>query len=138
MKRHDTHLLSDESEKEKKEEDSYHHIFNNSKNSSSFSEEKYITKENEEKKPFHLNLLNKNNIEENKNKDNNISIISTQELQDIFCNEDNIKKIQPQTKKKPKKNKYFIKLRKLELNKDNNEEIIFNNFSYDFLIRDDY
>ena len=138
MKRHDTHLLSDESEKEKKEEDSHHYSFNISKNSSNISEEKYITKENEDKKPFHLNLLNKNNIEENKNKDNNISIISTQELQDIFCNEDNIKKIQPQTKKKPKKNKYFIKLRKLELNKENNEEIIYNNFSYDFLIRDDY
>ena len=113
MKRHDTHNLSDESEKENKEEN-YKYTFNNTKNSN-ITEEKFITKESEQKSSFHINNLNNqsknknyNNIKENQQKENNISIISSKDLEDIFYNEDNNKDI-PQKKKKAKKNKYFIK-----------------------------
>ena len=47
MKRHDTHLLSDESEKGEKEEDAHEYIFNSSKNSSKNSEEQYIPQHNQ-------------------------------------------------------------------------------------------
>ena len=52
MKRHDTHLLSDESEIEAKEEDAHKYIFNCSKHSSKDSEEKFIIKESKENFPI--------------------------------------------------------------------------------------
>ena len=141
MKRHDTHNLSDESEKENKEEN-YKYTFNNTKNSN-ITEEKFITKESEQKSSFHINNLNNqsknknyNNIKENQQKENNISIISSKDLEDIFYNEDNNKDI-PQKKKKAKKNKYFIKLRKIKLNNEKNDEIIENCLTYNLTLRND-
>ena len=114
MKRHDTHLLSDESEKEDREEDAHKYIFNSSKNSSKNSEEKYISKDSKENITILKKYLNKNKLEKND------SIISSTELENIFGNDINNKKIK---KKKNKKNKkYFIKLKKVKINKENNKE----------------
>ena len=142
MKRHDTHnISSDESEEENKEENLYKYTFNNTKNSN-ITEEKFITKESEQKSSFHIfNLNNKNqnynNINENEihKKENNNSIISSKELEDIFYNEDNNKNI-PKKKKKTK-NKYFIKLRKIKLNNEENKEIIDNCLTYNLTLRND-
>ena len=135
MKRHDTHLLSDESEKEKKEEDAHSY---NSKNSSNYSEEKLISKEPENDTPlkidFNQNIQN-NDIDDYKDK--NVSIISTKELEDIFYNEDNNIRNISLKKKRPKKNKYYIKLRKIKLNNENNDEIIDHCLTYNLTLRND-
>ena len=78
MKRHDTHLLSDESEKEAREEDTHKYIFNSSKHSSKDSEEKYIIKESKENFPMFKKYLNK--------VDKSDSIVSSEELENIFGN----------------------------------------------------
>ena len=135
MKRHDTHLLSDESEKEKKEEDAHSY---NSKNSSNYSEEKLISKESEHDTPLKIDF--NENIQNNdidNYKDKNVSIISTKELEDIFYNEDNNIKNINLKKKRPKKNKYYIKLRKIKLNNENNDEIIDNCLTYNLTLRND-
>ena len=137
MERHNTHLLSDESEEEKKKSDPHEYNFNNS-NSSSISEEKLISKELEKNNPLNVNILNKNNNEKDIIKDNNISIISSKELEDIFCNEDDMKKNELKKKKKKKKNKYFIKLRKIKLNKEKNDEIIDYCLTYNYLLENSY
>ena len=135
MKRHDTHLLSDESEKEKNE-DSHRYIFNNSKISSSSSEEKYLSKESDNIKAININMINQNYIENNNNnfQENNVSILSSKDLVDIFYNEEHIKNTN-QKKKKSKKMKYFIKLRKVRLNYNNNDEIIDNCLTYNPTLR---
>ncbi len=135
MKRHDTHLLSDESEKEKNE-DSHRYIFNNSKISSSSSEEKYLSKESDNIKAININMINQNYIENNNNnfQENNVSILSSKDLVDIFYNEEHIKNTN-QKKKKSKKMKYFIKLRKVRINYNNNDEIIDNCLTYNPTLR---
>ena len=134
MKRHDTHLLSDESEKEKKEEDQHQYNFNNSTISSCSSEDKYISKKPDNKNPININMINQNYFNNNINfKEDNVSILSSKDLEDIFCNEDVINNI-PQKKKKTKKNKYFIKIRKVKLNNENNDEIIDNCLTYNLTL----
>ena len=137
MKRHDTHLLSDESEKERKEEDAHQYNYSNSKNSSSYSEEKLISKESDHYIPSNLNFINQNNnIDINNYGDKNVSIISSKDLEDIFYNEE-IKNIPKKKKPKKIKNKYFIKLRKIKLNNDNKDEIIDNCLTYNLTLRND-
>ena len=137
MKRHDTHLLSDESEKEKKEEDQHQYNFNNSTISSCSSEDKYISKKPDNKNPININMINQNYFNNNINfKEDNVSILSSKDLEDIFCNEDVINNI-PQKKKKTKKNKYFIKIRKVKLNNENNDEIIDNCLTYNLTLTND-
>ena len=144
MKRHDTHLLSDESGNELKDgKDAHKYCFNNSNNSSNFSEEKLISKKSEHNSPKYLNINHLNQNINNVYKDKNdvtkkdISIISTKELEDIFCKE-NYNINNSQKKKKPKNNKYFIKLKKLKLNNENNEEIIDYFLTYNLALRNDY
>ena len=138
MKRHDTHLLSDESDKEKKEEDAHQYNFNNSSNSSEDSEEKYFSKESNQNGPAHVNFLKLNNLTNDVNYYNNdkneVSIISSRELEDIFyVDSKNNKNKNISTKKtKKKKNKYFIKLRKIKLNDD---ELIDNCLTYNPSLR---
>ena len=121
MNRHDTHLLSTESNKKPGEEGAHKFAFNNSY-SSNDSEGKYISKQSSKHSPIHLNNLNEYNID-NKTK-NNVSLISSRELKDIFCGEGNISNsFSKRKKKKPKKSKYFIKLRKIKLNKENHDEL---------------
>ena len=130
MDRHDTHLLSEESEIKEKEEDDHQFNFNDSIYLSYDSEDKLVSKESVNNSPLHLNYIEQNNIENNDNNDNNnininnnfsnVSIISSKEIGDIFCGNENIKK-NNKKRKKPKKNRYFIKLRKIKLNNDDNE-----------------
>ena len=102
MKRHDTHLLSDDSEKDS-EEDEHKYLINNSKSSSQKDSGKY--------KPF-LNYKS----------DNNNSIISSSEIENMFSNETN-KKLTSTKIKKPKVKQYIIKLKKIKMAKENKEKI---------------
>jgi len=123
MKRHDTHLLSDESEKGEKEEDAHEYIFNSSKNSSKNSEEQYITKQSNKKNILYKNILNQKNIRNN----SNASIISSKDIDGIFGNYNNNRDRNnlPKTEKKII-NKIYIKFR----NKYNNNSIVNNYLTY--------
>ena len=128
MKRHDTHLLSSESDKKSEEEGAHKFCFNNSY-SSNDSEGKYISKQSSKHSPIHLNNLNEYNVDNNIK--NNVSIISSRELKDIFCGDgNNSKSFSKRKKKKPKNNKYFIKLRKIKLNNDKQDEFEENCLTY--------
>ena len=134
MKRHDTHLLSDESEKGEKEEDAHQYIFNNSKNSSKDSEEKYISKDEIKKFTLFKNLVSKNHKEiniSNENNNGNASIISSTELENVFCNDYN----NASKKEKLRKHKLYIKLRKIKLYKNNKTRILPNYLTYNPSIR---
>ena len=120
MNRHDTHLLSDESEIEAKEEDSHKYIFNSSKHSSKDSEEQYIIKESEENFSMFKKYLNK--------VDKNDSIVSSTELENILGNSINNKK--SHKNKIKKNNKYSIKLNRVKLNKENDKKTIDDFFTY--------
>ena len=112
MKRHDTHLLSDESEKnDKDEEDAHQYSFSNSSSESYNSKNNYISKEARKKSPIKLNLEN-----------NNDTIISSHELEDIF--QGKIEGEKNKKKKKPKKHKYYVKLKKVKLNKEKEGELV--------------
>ena len=116
MKRHDTHLLSDESENESKEEEGSHQ-YNFSKGlSDSNSQENYISNELNKKTPIKLNLENNNFQEEKTN-----SIISSGELEDIFQGEKRINSKEKKKKSKIKKHKLFVKLKKININKDKDD-----------------
>ena len=128
MKRHDTHLLSSESDKKSREEGAHKFGLNNSY-SSNDSEGKYISKQSSKHSPIHLNNLNEYNVDNNTK--NNVSIISSRELKDIFCGDgNNTKSFSKRKKKKSQKSKYFIKLRKIKLNKEKNNELEENCLTY--------
>ena len=112
MKRHDTHLLSSD-------EEEHQYTFSHTSEESYNSNENYISNEQNQKSPI------KFNFNENNNNDN--SIISSKEIEDIFNgnNKFNIKR-----KRKPKKNKIFIKLKKLKINPINNDFIIDHNLTF--------
>ena len=118
MKRHDTHLLSDESDKEGKEEDDHKYIFNSSNNSSKDSEEKLITKDSKENIPI-------KNIFFNKNKKFS-KIISTKELDNIIGVDIN----ENRNLLKRNRNKNIIKVKKLKINKENNKQVEYNCLTY--------
>ena len=87
MQRHDTHLLSDNEEEEEEKSDEIHkYTFNNSKISINNTENNSLYLNNTKKNsPFKLNNLKNDN---NNNLINeNVSIISSKELEDIFYNE---------------------------------------------------
>ena len=134
MERHDTHLLSQESEVKEKEEDAHQFNFNDSIYLSYDSEDKLVSKETVNNSPLHLNYKEENNIEDNNI--NNISIISSQEIRDIFHGQENNTKMNKK-KEKHKKNKYFIKLRKIKLNNDDSNEIVENCLTYFPTLRND-
>jgi len=133
MDRHDTHLLSEESELKEKEEDAHQFNFNESIYLSYDSEDRLVSKESVNNSPLHLNYIEQNNIENNNNNNNNISIISSKEIRDIFHGQEKSNK----KKKKLKKNKYFIKLRKIKLNNDDSNEIVENCLTYFPTLRND-
>ena len=116
MKRHDTHLLSSDSEKEEKEEeDAHQYSFSNSSSESSKSNKNLISKEIIKKSPIKINIENTKND----------SIISSSELEDIFHGKKENKEEEKKKKKvKPKKNKLFIKLKKVKLNKENDGDLV--------------
>jgi len=121
MKRHDTHLLSSESDKKSEEEGAHKFGFNNSY-SSNDSEGKYISKQSSKHSPIHLNNLHEYNVDNNIK--NNVSIISSRELKDIFCGDgNNSKSSSKKKKKKSQKSKNYIKLRKIKLNNDKHDEL---------------
>ena len=130
MKRHDTHLLSDESEKEsQEEEDAHQYIFTKSSDESNISYNNNISKEVNKKTPVKLILENNNR---KNNNDNNDSIISSSELADIFrveVNNTNVK-YKKKTKSKPKKKNFFVKLKKVRLNKDNEDNLVEYSLTY--------
>ena len=134
MDRHDTHLLSQESGVKEKEEDAHQFNFNDPIYLSYDSEDKLVSKETVNNSPLHLNYIEQNNIEDNNI--NNKSIISSQEIRDIFHGQENNTKINKK-KEKPKKNKYFIKLRKIKLNNDDSNEIVENCLTYFPTLRND-
>ena len=119
MKRHDTHLLSDESEKENKEEEGSHQYNFSKELSDSNSQENYISNELNKKTPIKLNLEN-NNFQEEKNN----SIISSAELEDIFQGEKKINSKEKKKKSKTKKHKLFVKLKKININKDKDDDLV--------------
>lgn len=129
MNRHDTHLLSEENDIKEKEEDAHQFKLNNSIYLSYDSEDKLISKESSNNSLLHFNY-EQNNIEDN---NNNVSIISSKEIGDIFhgqvCGQENNANFD-KIKKKRKKNKYFIKLRKIKLNNDDSNEIVENCLTY--------
>ena len=128
MKRHDTHLLSRESDEKYEEEGANKFGLNNSY-SSNDSEGKYISKQSSKNSTIHLNNLNEYNVDNN-NK-NNVSIISSRELNDIFGGDgNNSKNSSKKKKKKPQKSKNFIKLRKIKLNNDKHDELEENCLTY--------
>ena len=116
MKRHDTHLLSSDSEKEEKEEeDAHQYSFSNSSSESSKSNKNLISKDIIKKSPIKINIENTKND----------SIISSSELEDIFHGKKENKEEEKKKKKvKPKKNKLFIKLKKVKLNKENDGDLV--------------
>jgi len=116
MKRHDTHLLSSDSEKEEKEEeDAHQYSFSNSSSESSKSNKNLISKEIIKKSPIKINIENTKND----------SIISSSELEDIFHGKKENKEEEKKKKKvKTKKNKLFIKLKKVKLNKENDGDLV--------------
>ena len=127
MKRHDTHLLSDESEKKsKEEEDAHQYNFNNSSSESNNSNNNNISKESNKKTPLKL-ILENNNV-----KKNNESIISSSELADIFRGEVDApnQKYKKKKKSKAKKKNFFVKLKKVRLNKENGDNLIEYNLTY--------
>ena len=131
MKRHDTHILNEESDKENKEEnesESHQYNFSDSSNESYDSNKNLIKKE--PNSPMKFNFEKKNN---------NDSIISSDELQDIFHgkNEDDINKETIKKKLKKKKNKLFVKLKKVRLNKDQDEDLVEYCLTYNILPRYD-
>ena len=90
MQRHDTHLLSyNEEEEEEKSDEMHKYSFNNSKISINNTENNSLYLNNTNKNsPFKLsNLKNDNNNNNNNLVKDNISIISSKELEDIFYNE---------------------------------------------------
>ena len=122
MKRHDTHLLSDESEKENKGEDAHQYNFSNCLSDSYNSQDNYISKKENKKSPIKLNL-EENNFK-NEKKDEN-SIISSSELEDLFQGEKKNNSVEKTKKKiKPKKNKLFVKLKKINLNKEKDDDLV--------------
>ena len=125
MNRHDTHLLSDESEKEEKEEDAHQYIFNSSQNSFKNSEEQYIIKEPNQNNDLYINIINSKKIETN---NNNISIISSSEIDGNFGNTPNNKN--NLTNNKKINNNKFIKLNKKRFIKDNNNLKVDNYLTY--------
>ena len=116
MKRHDTHLLSSDSEKEEKEEeDAHQYSFSNSSSESSKSNKNLISKDIIKKSPIKINIENTKND----------SIISSSEIEDIFHGKKENKEEEKKKKKiKPKKNKLFIKLKKVKLNKENDGDLV--------------
>ena len=124
MKRHDTHLLSDESENEEKDEDVHQYIFNSSQNSFKNSEEQYIIKEPNKNNNLYINIINSKKIETN----NNISIISSSEIDGNLGNTPNTKNNLNNNKKV--NNNKFIKLNKKRFIKDNNDLIVYNYLTY--------
>ena len=113
MKRHDTHLLSDESEKnDKEEDDSHNYNFSNSLSESYNSNDNLISKKKDPKSPYKLDLENNNN-----------SIISSSELQNIFLGEKEKEK-KERKRKRPHKKKLFIKLKKVQLNKGKEDNLV--------------
>ena len=122
MKRHDTHLLSDESEKENKGEDAHQYNFSNCLSDSYNSQDNYIPKNENKKSPIKLNL-DENNFKNEKKEDN--SIISSSELEDLFQGEkQNNSKEKKKKKIKPKKNKLFVKLKKININKEKDDDLV--------------
>ena len=116
MKRHDTHLLSSDSEKEEKEEeDAHQYSFSNSSSESSKSNKNLISKEIIKKSPIKINIENAKND----------SIISVSELEDIFHGKKESKVDEKKKKKsKPKTNKLFIKLKKVKLNNEKDGDLV--------------
>ena len=122
MKRHDTHLLSDESEEENKGEDAHQYNFSNCLSDSYNSQDNYIPKNENKKSPIKLNL-DENNFKNEKKEDN--SIISSSELEDLFQGEkQNNSKEKKKKKIKPKKNKLFVKLKKININKEKDDDLV--------------
>ena len=127
MKRHDTHLLTEESEN-KKEEEEHQYSFTSSSEKSSDTHQNYVLNEQKQKSPIKLNF------NDNNNNFNNNSIISSSELEDIFNGDNNNinnNKIKPKKKQiKQKINKLFVKLKKVKINPDNNDILIDHNLTY--------
>ena len=127
MKRHDTHLLTEESEN-KKEEEEHQYSFTSSSEKSSDTHQNYVLNEQKQKSPIKLNF------NDNNNNFNNNSIISSSELEDIFNGDNNNinnNKIKPKKKQiKQKKNKLFVKLKKVKINPDNNDILVDHNLTY--------
>ena len=122
MKRHDTHMHSSGSEiDEIEDDDSHHYSFSHQSSEKSNSNENEISRISNPKSPFELNIEN-----------NNDSIISSSELENIFQGKEKpiIKEEKKRKKSKPNKNKYFIKLKKVKLNKEKDDDLIEINLTY--------
>ena len=120
MQRHDTHLLSyNEEEEEEKSDEIHKYSFNNSKISINNTENNSLYLNNTNKNsPFKLsNLKNDNNNNNNNLVKDNISIISSKELEDIFYNEKN-NSIKKDDKEKNDKDKNLV----IEPNKNNKDK----------------
>ena len=90
MQRHDTHLFSDSEEGEGRSDEMHKYSFNNSKNSINNSENNSLYSNHSKKNsPFRLNNLKNINSNNQEGINDNISIISSKQLEDIFYNEKN-------------------------------------------------
>ena len=84
MKRHDTHILSESEEEEEISDEIHKYSFNNSKNSynkTNNSNNSFYSNNPKRNSPFRINNLN---INDNDYNNNEISIISSKEIEDIF------------------------------------------------------
>ena len=133
MKRHDTHLLSYSLEEGERSEEGHQYTFNNSKNSLKNSDNNSLYSNSKRNSPFKFDNLKQNNIN-----DENVSIISSKEIEDIFYKEQNNFSLEKKNKEKNKKlinikiNKNKVKsnenknknLKILKLKRGNKKEII--------------
>ena len=122
MERHDTHILSDSQEEDEKGENSHCYVFNNSSNSDSNSLKNTVNTNTKRGSKFKLSdVFQINNNEENEIL--NGSIISIQDLDDVFYNEKRFKKEINNKKDEKKeikdKTKTEIKISIQENNKEN-------------------
>ena len=123
MKRHDTHILSESEEEEDISDEIHKYSFNNSKNSynkTNNSNNSFYSNNPKRNSPFRINNLN---INDNDYNNDEISIISSKEIEDIFYIEKrksikNIKKVKDKDKDKDKEKD---KGKNISIKKNNNK-----------------
>ena len=124
MERHDTHILSDSQEDDEKEDNAHFYEFNDSDNSECNSLKNTIQSNSKKESKFNLNeiIQTKNNDE---NELFNDSIVSIQDLDDIFYNENRFTKNSVKTKDKEKEsNNNVSKIKDKDEKKNSSKEKI--------------
>ena len=128
MERHDTHILSESQDDEEKDENNHFYEFNDTDNSESNSLKNTIYSNSKKESKFSLNELIQSNKKEEKDIIND-SLISSQDLEDVFYNEQRDIKKPDKIKgnnNKDVKNKVpdNVKIKMIKLNYEDNLSIL--------------